>query len=97
MEEKIIELAESLVNAYRLKEELCDKEYWINKAQKEAGFIPAKGDWVSIDLSLYKIEVRVYHKKYDGAKYWKNGVWSDDPFDSNYPMPAELLAKMKAW
>lgn len=97
MEEKIMEIAESLINAYRLKEELYDKSYWINRAHKEAGFIPAEADWIHVEVTMFKIEVSVHHKNYGGGKYWINGVWLDNPFDYKYPSFGEMLAKMKAW
>ena len=91
MEDKIKELVKCLVKAYQLKEELRDKEYWISKAAKETDFVPAEGDWIHVDVSLFRIEVSVHHKEYGGAKYWKNGVWSDNAFDTRYPLPEELL------
>lgn len=95
MEDKIKELAECLVRAYQLKEELRDKEYWISKAAKEADFIPAEGDWIRVEVSLFKIEVSVHHKEYGGAKYWRNGAWSDNVFDTRYPLPEEMLNEKK--
>ena len=95
MEEKIKEIAENLINVYRLKEELNDKEYWINKASKETDFVPAEGDWIHVEVSLFKIEISVHHKEYGGAKYWKNGVWSDNAFDTRYPLPKEMLNEKK--
>ena len=96
MENKIIEIAESLINVRRLKEELNDESYWIDKAAKETDFVPAEGDWIHTEVTLFKIEISVHYKKYGGAKYWKNGVWTDDPFDSNYPLHEEMLATMRA-
>ena len=95
MEDKIIELAECLVKAYKLKEELYNKEYWINKASKETDFVPAEGDWIHVEVTLFRIEVSVHHKESGGAKYWKNGVWSNDPFSSKYPLPEKMLDEMK--
>lgn len=97
MEEKIIEMAESLIKVRRLKEELKDKSYWIDKAAKETGFVPAEGDWIHVDVTLFKIVVGVHHEKYGGTKYWFNGVWTDDPFDSKHPLHEEMLSKMRAW
>lgn len=97
MEEKIIEIAENLINVRRLKEEIDNKEYWINKAAKETDFIPTEGDWIHVEVTLFKIEVSVYHKKSGGTKYWKNGVWTDNPFDSKYPLHEKMLAEMRAW
>ena len=92
MEDKIKELAECLVKAYKLKEELYNnKEYWLDKAAKETDFVPADGDWIHVEVTLFRIEVSVYHKEYGGSKYWKNGVWSDDPFGTKYPLPDELV------
>ena len=97
MEEKIIEIAENLINVRRLKEELNNKEYWIQKAAKETNFVPTDGDWIHVEVTLFKIEVGIHHKQYGGTKYWKNGIWTDDPFDSKYPLHEEMLAKMRAW
>lgn len=91
MEDKIMELAECLVKANQLEEELRNKEYWINKAAKETDFVPEEGDWIHIEVTLLRIEVSVHHKEYGGAKYWKNGVWSDDAFSSKYPLPEEFI------
>lgn len=93
MEDKIIELAECLTKAYKLREELRDKEYWLTKAAKETNFVPADGDWIHVEVTLFKIEVTVYHKEFSGVKYWRNGVWSDDRFTTNYPLPKEMLNK----
>ena len=95
MEEKIIKLAKSLIEVYKLTEELKDKEYWIEKASKETDFVPAEGDWIHVEVSLFKIEVGVHHKDYGGARYWKNGHWSNNVFDSNYPLYEEMLKEMK--
>ena len=97
MEDIITKIAEDLINVRRLKKELDNKEYWIKKAQEEAGFVSAEGDWIHIEITLYKIRVSVHHKQSEGDKYWINGVWFDDPFDSNYPLHEEMLAKMRAW
>jgi hypothetical protein len=40
--------------------------------------------------------VGVHHKNYGGAKYWKNGHWFDDPFNSNYPLHEKMLEEMRA-
>ena len=85
MEKKLQELALHLQNAYSLKEVLYDKEYWINKASQETDFVPQEGDWISVEVTLFKIEVSVHHAKYGGAKYWKNGEWLTDPFSTDYP------------
>lgn len=95
MKEKIIKIAENLIEVRKLKEELDDKEYWIQKAAQETDFVPAEGDWIHIDVSLYTIEVGVHHKEYGGTKYWKNGYWTNGPFDSNFPLHEEMLAEMQ--
>lgn len=96
MEEKIIKIAEDLIEVRKLKEEIDNKEYWIQKAAKETDFIPAEGDWIHVEITLFKIEVSVCHKNYGGSKYWKNGHWFDDPFDSNYPLYEKMLVEMQA-
>lgn len=95
MEEKIIEMAENLINVRKLKAEIDNPDYWIQKAAQETDFVPAEGDWIHVEVTLFKIEVDVYHKEYGGTKYWKNGVWCDDPFSSNYPLHEKMLAKMQ--
>ena len=95
MKEKIIKIAENLIEIRKLEEELNNKEYWINKAAKETDFVPAEGDKIHVEITLFKIEVSVYHKNYDGSKYWKNGHWFNDCFDSNYPLHEEMLAEMQ--
>ena len=94
MKEKIIKIAENLIEVRKLQEDLYDKDFWIQKAAKETDFTPAEGDWISVEITLFKIEVSVYHQNYEGAKYWKNGHWSDDPFNCNYPLHEEMLAEM---
>lgn len=96
MEDKIIKIAENLIEIRKLKEELYDKEYWIQKAAQETDFVPAEGDWIHINVSLFKIEVGVHNKEYGTAKYWMNGHWFNDPFDSNYPLHEKMLEEMKA-
>lgn len=91
MEEKIKELTKILCEAYSLKNELENKEFWIKKAKEEAGFIPQEGDWIHVEVTLFKIEVSVHHKNYGSAKYWKNGVWMDDPFSIKYPSLSEMI------
>lgn len=97
MKDKIIEIAENLINVQKLKEELNNKEYWIQKASQETDFVPAEGDWIHVEVTLFKIEVSVHHKEYGSAKYWKNGHWTNNPFDSSYPLYGKMLAEMKAW
>ena len=93
MKEKIIEIAENLIRVRQLKEELNDKEYWIQKAAQETDFVPAEGDWIHIEVTLYFIEVRVHHKEYGGSRYWTNGVWSKDAFNLKFSIYEEMLAK----
>lgn len=90
MEEKIKELTKTLNKAYELKNKLDDKEFWIKKASEETDFVPQEGDWIHVEVSLFKIEVSVHHKEYGHGKYWKNGVWVDDPFSTNYPSLSEF-------
>lgn len=97
MEDKIIKIAENLIEVRKLKEELDNKEYWIQKAAQETDFIPAEGDWIHVDVTLFKIEVSVYHKEHGSAKYWMNGHWTNNPFDFSYPRHEKMLAEMRAW
>lgn len=97
MEEKIIKIAENLIEVRKLKEELDNKEYWIKKASQETDFIPAEGDWIRVEITLFTIRISVHHKNYGGSKYWINGHWFDNPFDSNYPLHEKMLAEMRAW
>lgn len=85
MEEKIKELASALTKAYQLKNAIQDKEYWIKRAQKETDFVPAEGDWIHVEVSLFHIEVGVHHKEYGNAVIWKNGIWTKNYFEANYP------------
>ena len=96
MEEKIIKIAKDLIEVWKLEQELKDKEYWIEKASKEAGFVPAEGDWVHVEITIFRIEVSVCHKDYNGSKYWINGHWYDSHFGANYPLYEEMLKEMKA-
>lgn len=95
MEEKIIKIAENLIEVCKLKEELDNKEYWIKKASQETDFIPAEGDWIHVEITLFTIRISVHHKNYDGSKYWINGHWFANPFDYNYPLHEEMLKEMK--
>ena len=97
MEEKIIKIAENLIEVRQLAEELDNKKYWIQKASQETDFVPAEGDWIHVEVSLFKIEVSVHHKNYGESKYWINGIWTNDPFDSSYPLHEKMLAEMRAW
>ena len=87
MEKVINELTSHLKEINNLKYELKDKEYWINRAKEEAGFIPREDDWISVEITMWHIRVSVYHKA-NGAKearYWLNGEWFDTPFPERYP------------
>lgn len=87
MEKVINELASHLNRVYDLQCELNDKEYWINRAKEEAGFIPREGDWVHVEVTIYHIRISVYHKANGAkdAKYWLNGEWFNTPFPEKYP------------
>lgn len=86
MEKKITELAQHLINSYQLTNQIeNNKQYWINKAKEEAGFIPEEGDGVHVEITLFKIRVSIHHKNHNGSKYWINGEWRDSPFGSDYP------------
>ena len=91
MEEKIKQLAKMLLESNKFEDKLKDKDYWIQKAAKETDFTPKEGDWISVEVSLRRISVSVYHAEYGGGKYWRNGKWSDDPFFSDYPSLIEML------
>lgn len=91
MEDKIMAIAENLINVHRLEQELDDKEYWINKAAKEAGFVPAENDWIHVDVTFFKVVISVYHQQYEGSVYWVNGVWTTDPHSFNYPSYEKML------
>ena len=82
---QIQELAEHLLSVRRLRREIEDKDFWINKAIEEAGFTPEEGDWVAVNVEIWKIAVSVYHKHgIKGAKYWINGKWFDTPFPQEF-------------
>jgi hypothetical protein len=86
MKQIIKELAECQKKMYALEQQLKDKDYWINKAKEEAGFIPeGEKDWLHVEVTTFMIEVSVHHDNYGGAKYWINGQWFDTPFPSKYP------------
>ena len=87
MTEIIEKLIASIKEVRNLKKELENKEYWINRAKEEAGFIPEKDDWISIEVSSYIIRVSVYHKHNSGKNvYWINGQWFDTPFPKESPI-----------
>lgn len=89
MEDIINRISNCLKEVNNLKYKLEDREYWINKAAKEAGFIPREGDWIGVVITLWHIRVSVYHKYPDypikEARYWLNGEWFDTPFPEKYP------------
>jgi hypothetical protein len=86
MEKKITQLTENLKQVCTLKHELDNPEYWINKAKEETDFIPAEGDWISVEVTLYKIEINVYHKQGSkGGVHWINGKWFNTSFPKDYP------------
>lgn len=89
MENTINKISNCLKEIHSLSYKLNDKEYWIDKAAKEAGFIPKEGDWISVDITIWHIRISVYHK-YTGhgakeSRYWFNGEWFDTPFPEKYP------------
>ena len=94
MEKVINELVSHLIGAVNLRNKLQDKEYWINRAKEEAGFIPREGDWISVEVHTWKIVVHVYHGCTDHdareARYWINGEWFDTPFPDKYPYLSDM-------
>lgn len=97
MKENIIKIAEDLIEVRELIQELNDKDYWIEKASKETNFVPAEGDWIHVEVTLFRIEVSVCHKDYNGDKYWINGHWYDSHFGAEYSLPEKMLAEIRAW
>lgn len=93
MDALIIKIAKNLVEVQRLRKELDDKEYWIQKAAQETDFVPAEGDWIHVSIDLFVIEVGVHHgpQIYGGTKYWRNGHWFNNRLDFNCPLPEEML------
>lgn len=87
MEEIINKIADCLKEVSSLKYELDDKDYWIDKAAKETGFIPREGDWIHVEVTIWKIAVSVHHDKHviGENRYWINGEWFDTPFPKKYP------------
>lgn len=87
MNTKLDQLKNSLKEAQNLISELHNPEYWINRAKEEAGFIPQEGDWISIDVTLYKIQINIYPKffKPGTSAHWINGQWFTTAFPINYP------------
>jgi len=94
MKEILKEIVECQERIYTLERKLDNKSYWINKAKEEAGFEPHEGDWISIDIKLWKIEVNVYPKSgVKGARYWINGKWFNTSFPEKIPYNTDLLSK----
>ena len=91
MDALIKKIAKNLVEVQRLRKELDDKEYWIQKAAKETDFVPAEGDWIHVNVDLFIIEVGVHHALYGMPKYWRNGHWFNNRLDFNCPLPEEML------
>jgi hypothetical protein len=87
MNTKLNQLKNSLKEAQNLISELNNPEYWINRAKEEAGFIPQEGDWILIDVTLYKIQINIYPKffKPGTSAHWINGQWFTTAFPINYP------------
>ena len=94
MEKKINELVLTLQQARNLEPQISDKEYWINRAKEEAGFVPREGDWIHVEVTLWHIRVSVYHKYTDHrvkeSRYWLNGEWFDTPFPEKYPYLSDM-------
>lgn len=90
MEKKIEQLREHLKQVCILKYELNNPEYWINKAKEEANFVPAEGDWISVEFTLYKIAISIYSKQSGNSVYWINGKWFNTPFPDNYPSLCDI-------
>jgi hypothetical protein len=95
MEEKIKKIVENLIEVQKLQKKLYDKDFWIRKAAKEAGFIPLEDDWISVIVTLHRIEIGVHHKHYGDSMYWTNGQWSSKVFDITYPMFDEMISVTK--
>lgn len=86
MEDIINKISNCLKEVYSLKSKLDNKDYWIDRAVKEAGFIPKEGDWIHVEVTLWHIRISVYHKNgAKDAKYWLNGEWFNTPFPEKYP------------
>lgn len=85
MEKKITKIIENLKEIHALSQELEDSKYWINLAEKEAGWISEEGDWVSVTVTKFKIEVALYSKNCNKHLYWINGKWYNTSFQENYP------------
>lgn len=91
MTNTINELISHLKEIHILQSKLNDKEYWINRAKEEVGFIPQEGDWIHIEVTTWKVEVSVYHKQNArGSRHWINGVWFDTSFPGRYPNMCDI-------
>ena len=92
MEKVINELLSHLKEVANLRYKLNDREYWINRAKEEAGFIPREGDWIHVEVTIWKIEVSVHHDRHVSGenRYWINGEWFDTPFPDKYPYLSEM-------
>lgn len=98
MEELIKQIAEHQKALNSLRDQINNPTYWIKKAQEEAGFIPAEGDWVHVNIERYRIEISVYHKlaSPESSKYWINGEWFDTSFPEKYPYINDLIKKLSS-
>lgn len=86
MEKVINELISHLKGIRNLQYKLNDKEYWINRAKEEAGFVPQEGDWIHVEVTTWKVEVSVYHKQSAReSRHWINGSWFDTSFPGKHP------------
>lgn len=87
METVINRLISVLRESHDLAYALENKEFWINKAKEEAGFIPKEGDWIHVEVTRWKIAISVYHENSSGkdSRYWINGAWYTTPFPEFYP------------
>ena len=92
MEKVIDELISHLTKVRDLQDKLHDKEYWINRAKEEAGFIPREGDWIHVEITIWKVAVSVYHDKHviGENRYWINGEWFNTPFPEKYPHLSDM-------
>lgn len=92
MEKVIDELISHLTKVRDLRDKLHDKEYWINRAKEEAGFIPREGDWIHVEITIWKVAVSVYHDKrvIGENRYWINGEWFNTPFPEKYPHLSDM-------
>ena len=90
MEKVIDEMLSHLKEVVNLQYKLNDKEYWINRAKEEAGFIPREGDWIHVEVTIWKVSV--HHDKHVNGenRYWINGEWFDTPFPKKYPYLSEM-------